>query len=145
MIRSKSSFPPVVTPDVEYLTYQQELCQGRLYWTGYVCLKRSSRGTVVKTVVGSRTTLLHAVANHDYVHNPESRVEGPWTHGFRRLGGKGARSVLDEMLKRLNQGASLREIAMDFPEGYIRNFMMIERHCQSIAVNSLVQSLQNAY
>lgn len=66
----------------------------------------------------------------NYCSKPETRVDGPWTHGEKTLLEQGKRTDLEPVVTALRAGQSLKRVAEDNPETYIKFFKGIERYKQ---------------
>lgn len=105
-----------------YVVYQQESAPktGRLHWQGFVYHVNGLKGsTLAKAVKGwvapARGTTKQAVA---YCTKTDTRKAGPWTIGKQPVG-QGKRSDLDDLAKKVREGAPLLQIAQDHPKQMI--------------------------
>jgi len=105
-------------PDLEYAVWQKEKgVQGTEHLQGYVIFK----GTKQRTWVNSKCVKAHwepRKGSHSqaraYCTKEESRVDGPWECGQEPAPGEpGKRNDLISLKRRLDQGATLKEVAED--------------------------------
>lgn len=114
-------------PLFRYVIVNVEKCPdtSRIHWQGYMELTKPVRFAAVKTAApllstahfeARRGTREQAIA---YCSKTDSQVAGPFTYGSAE-GGQGFRSDLAEAAAAVQAGASMHDVAQQFPETFVR-------------------------
>ncbi len=108
--------------DWKYLIYQSELGEdGTEHLQGYMEFEGQKRFQYLKTriprahIEARRGTQQQAI---DYCRKEETRLDGPFEYGEKKMQGK--RNEWHEAIEAVKDGASERELAMEFTATYIR-------------------------
>lgn len=134
----KAAFKP--DDRVTYFCYQLERGAngGRLHLQGFAQTKTMSFGEF-KTLFRDRTVHVEAAKAldlekaRDYCRKPEGRVEGPWERGeFRNRAAPGKRTDLDQIVKQINDGASVEDVARTNGATFIRNYRGIREYASIV-------------
>lgn len=56
----------------------------------------------------------------DYCRKPEGRLDGPWEYGDFGKGGAGRRNDLEAVAERVREGATIQQVADEFPIQFIK-------------------------
>lgn len=110
-----------------YMVYQLERGKnGTPHVQGYVRFKGRPRFAAVQAMLGGRAHVLRARGNEqqcrDYCTKEDTRIAAGEEHGLfdPEQGKKGRRSDLAAIAKKLIDGKSMKEIAMEHPADYFR-------------------------
>lgn len=110
---------------VTYVIYQREVCPttNREHFQGYMEMEEQVSYTTMQRWEGLETAHFETRRGKQaqaiaYCSKEESRVEGPWEHGTKK--DQGARSDLIAVKARLDEGASMRNIASEFFGDFVR-------------------------
>lgn len=122
---SFSEVAPVITDEVQYLTYQKERCpsSGKSHWQGYIELKVTGTQKDIKAITGksSHVEPSRSSAAIAYCHKEETRIEGPYEFGEKsKEHGRGSRSDLGLLGKRVRERGGIEGIAESDPGAYIK-------------------------
>lgn len=118
--------------DWSYVCFQLEKCpeSGKLHLQGYAELKKRMRLNALKRTCGKEVhfearkgSQKEAIA---YCKKEESRVEGPWEAGEPKK--SGARSDLNEVKRKLDEGASMESIADEHFSVWVRSHKAFEKY-----------------
>lgn len=126
-------------PECGYIVYQEEAAPatGRAHVQGYIQFPEKRRGTTVSNLLrewfspqnGENLGSVHSEPargsdedNERYCTKDETRLDGPYRHGIRvpRAGGRGGRSDLIGIKRKLDDGRSMAEIREDHFGDWIR-------------------------
>lgn len=113
------------TPHVRYAIWQLETGeQGTLHFQGYLELDAPQRitgltkhhlsGAHLEARRGSREQA------RDYARKESTRTSGPWEFGNWSAGGAGSRNDLKSCCEAIKRGASIAEIAEDYPTQLVK-------------------------
>lgn len=111
---------------VRYLVGQLERGDrsGREHIQGYVELRRGQRLSWLKKNLSNRAHWEPRKGTREearaYCTKEDTRVEGPWEYGESSESEQGKRNDLEEIQKRCRAGATVKEIAEEFPAQFIR-------------------------
>lgn len=119
---------PNASPDCSYMVYQREVSPttGRQHWQGYAEFTTKKRLSTVQTCIGDATahcelragTRSQAIA---YCKKPESRVDGTtYTEHGECPAGEEAKSQLQQLTRRITDGAKYADICTEFPTAILR-------------------------
>lgn len=103
---------------MDYMVYQVEACEttGRIHLQGYFILKKQARMNKAKTYIGDTAHIEKSRGTPDqnkaYCTKQDTRIAGPWEWGHNPSR-QGHRTDLDEVVDRIKQGATLKDIARD--------------------------------
>lgn len=127
-----------------YCVFQLEIgSEGTQHLQGYVQLSTRSTMQTVKAILGS--TRIHLISargtdeeNENYCTKEESRIEGPYRHGERKVmaGQRGKSDTLLALTKKLKEGTSVRDAVFENDEflstfcRYKSGILSIESWCQ---------------
>lgn len=116
---------PEAWPGIRYCVYQRELCPttNREHFQGYAEFDAPVRWPTVQSWPGMETAHLEARLKSQrhairYCTKEETRIEGPWTWG--EAANQGARTDLAQVKRRLDEGASMAEIAQEHFSDFVR-------------------------
>lgn len=119
---------PTLWPHCTYASWQLELSpEGlRLHWQGYAEFDVAVTWTTLHTYDGFSNPPARFAARHGtqaqaiaYTQKEETRVEGPWTWGEPKHQGQSV--SLREVAASLQNGASLRDVALSHPAEMIKH------------------------
>lgn len=116
---------PLAFPEsVRYAIYQLESGEsGTRHYQGYVEFNESQRLSACRALIAGahweprRGTREQA---RDYCRKEEGRLDGPWEHGEFASGGQGHRSDLAEIKEKLDEGATLLQLAEEHFNSFVR-------------------------
>nr|WAE42156.1 MAG: replication associated protein [Cressdnaviricota sp.] len=117
---------PVYDDTVQYLVYQiEETKDAKKHYQGYVEFKRTSGVSDVKRIAGRSAHVEQARcpdAAAAYCFKEDTRVEGPFHFGSRRLHGNGGRKRgrVDELAERIVGGEGLEDVCRADPGAFAR-------------------------
>ncbi len=129
--------PPILADEwrrkPKFLVYQLEEAPttGTPHFQGYVCFDQAIRGSTLLrmlSVNGEAPYLRARTRSHlyskEYASKPETRVEGPWTYGDDAgiANSQGSRSDLTTIKRKLDTGASMKEITDEHFESCARYY-----------------------
>lgn len=119
---------------VKYASWQKEKGDvGTEHYQGYMELSGPARISAIKNWGGEweRAHLEKRAGTpeqaRNYTRKEESRVDGPWEFGSWEDQGQGKRSDLRKVSERLEEGASIEDVAKEHPESYIKYHKGIKR------------------
>lgn len=109
-------------PGLKFCVYQLEVGeQGTEHFQGYCEFENPVRlATLQDCIPGAHWEVRRGTAQQarEYCMKEDTRVEGPFEWGTPSA--QGARSDLEEVARRLQDGESVRDVAIAFPSQYIR-------------------------
>lgn len=113
------------TPHIRYGIWQLELgAQGTPHFQGYLELDSPQRITALTrhNLSGAHLEVRRGSRDQarDYSRKEETRTSGPWEFGNWSAGGAGSRTDLADCCAAIKRGASLVEIAEDFPTQLVK-------------------------
>lgn len=121
---------------MEYLVYQKERGEnGTLHIQGYLELKKRTRFSTVKKLLGDRAHLEPrrgtSTQARDYCMKEDTRVSGPWEFGEFKEISQGQRNDLLSLADAAKLGKRSREVFEEMPEIYLRHYRAFE-HARSL-------------
>nr|WDW25734.1 MAG: replication-associated protein [Canine circovirus] len=127
--------PPAFLEAAKYIAWQREQgAEGTPHLQGYIALKKPMRITALRRLLpahfeGRRGT--HDQAK-DYVTKEDSRQAGPWFHGDDSTipRKRGERTDLKAVAARIDEGASYKDIAVEFPSEFIKYHRGVREYIQ---------------
>lgn len=112
---------------VKYSSWQKEEGEsGTVHYQGYVELDKPIKLGGIKKWGGdwARAHLEPRKGTREqareYTRKEESRIDGPWEHGTWSEKAQGKRCDLEDIKERLWEGATVDEVAEEYPGSYIR-------------------------
>jgi len=120
-------------PEVKFATWQLEQGEnGTNHYQGYIIMAKPTRLTGMKKVL-PRAHLEIRRGTHEeaaaYANKADTRLEGPWTFGAAPTG-RGARTDLNELKAKIDQGATLLDVAETDFGSYLRYHQGIEKYVE---------------
>lgn len=118
---------------LSYCVGQLESCPetGKRHLQGYCELKRPQRLSWLRSNLSDSAHWEKAMGSRDqardYCRKDDTRVSaegvdpGPWEWGEFQSGGQGKRSDLEVIAKRIHDGATIREVADEYPKEFIKH------------------------
>lgn len=110
--------------NARYAVYQMERGeQGTLHAQGYAEFQRPMRLAALKKLLPTAHFAIRRGTREQaraYCMKEDSRVEGPFEHGLFSSGGSGARNDLADLKRKIDEGASMEEIADEHFKEYLR-------------------------
>lgn len=117
---------------VRYASWQREQgSSGTTHFQGYIELRQPQRFSYFSSILAgahfeqSRGSREQA---RDYTRKEESRTEGPWEYGNWSEGGSGTRNDLTAIQRKIQEGATEKEIGDEFFADYLRYGSGIRRY-----------------
>jgi hypothetical protein len=129
-----------IRSSIKYAVWQKERGdnEGTLHWQGFVEFKTRGRRLTGMKDLFPRAHLEaangSALQNKEYCTKEEGRVEGPYEIGACPEGGAGRRSDLLSVKRRIEEGASDREIASEFFGQWCRYERAFKRYRMMVQV-----------
>lgn len=119
-------------PHADYLVFQEEKgANGTKHYQGYIEFTKRCRPAGLTKHFKPHWEKRQGTRNQarDYCMKGESRVAGPWEHGdwSGKCGEQGKRSDLIDVVERIKEGKSQREILEEFPVSTIRCYSAIDK------------------
>lgn len=113
------------TPHVRYAIWQLETGEtGTLHFQGYLELDSPQRivGLTKHHLSGAHLEARRGSRDQarDYARKEETRTRGPWEFGNWSAGGAGARNDLNDCCQAIKRGATLAQIAEDYPTQLVK-------------------------
>lgn len=113
---------------VRYCSWQTEKgATGTRHYQGYIEFNQPVRISKIKSLGGDWARAHLEVRRgtrdqaRDYSRKEDSRLEGPWEFGEWDSGGAGKRTDLQGAVAMLKETGSLKRVAEEFPEVFVRN------------------------
>lgn len=129
---------------INYSCWQEEKCPdtGRSHIQGYVQLDRPCRFTALKKLEGISEFIGDGTwetahfepakgsqeQNERYCGKLDSRISGPFSFGTGNGVGQGSRSDLTEVVQLIAEGKTIRDVAIQCPETFIKFHRGIENY-----------------
>lgn len=115
---------------VRYAVFQLEEVEHR-HLQGYLELSAPQRLSWLKANISATAHWEASRGSREEARNycmkEESRVDGPWEYGNFDLGGQGKRNDISAVCTRIAEGATLTQIAKEYPAEYVKFYKGFEQ------------------
>lgn len=127
---------PPTGSEVVYMIWQKEkgAKEGTVHMQGYVRFDKKKQMKAAKNWFECDSIHMEPARgtekqNREYCTKAETRIDGPWEFGVydESAGQQGKRSDLEAVAEKIKQGSSMKDIAEQHPEAYIRYHQGIEK------------------